>query len=242
DTVQADDAALRAVGTGDAVHALDACLQLIDLLGRDEVGLVEQDDVGEGDLLQHLAGVLEVPADVVRIDDGDDGVEAELVLHLLIDEERLRHWAGVGHAGRLDQDVVELVSAFHEVAEDADEVAADLAAQAAVVGLEQLLLGADDEVAIDADLAELVLDDGDALAVLGGDEVVERGGGAGADEAGQHGDGDAGVGMGGYGKLRVRGKKGSLMSDDTASGGKEVGEGLASSGRVRAARSGDVNL
>ncbi len=112
-------------------------------------------------------------------------------LHLVVDEEGLRDRAGVGQAGRLDEDVVELVAPLHQVAEDADEVAADGAADAAVVHLEDLFLGADDELLIDADLAELVLDDGDALAVLLGEDVVEQRGLAGAEEAGEDGDGDA---------------------------------------------------
>ncbi|GGY87210.1 hypothetical protein GCM10010300_34430 [Streptomyces olivaceoviridis] len=44
--------------------------------------------------------------------------------------------------------------------------------------------------AVDADLAELVLDDGDPQAVVLGKGAVEEGGLAGAEEAGQDGDGD----------------------------------------------------
>jgi hypothetical protein len=50
--------------------------------------------------------------------------------------------------------------------DDADEIAANGAADAAVVHLEDFLVGADDEVVVDADLAELVDDDGEALAVV----------------------------------------------------------------------------
>ena len=114
-----------------------------------------------------------------------------LLLHLVVDEEGLGDRAGVGQAGRLDEDVVEPVAPLHQVAEDADQVAADGAADAAVVHLEDFFLGVDDEVLIDADLAELVLDDGDPLAVLGGEDVVEQRRLAGPEEAGQDGDGDA---------------------------------------------------
>src|SRR5262249_564751 len=62
---------------------------------------------------------------------------------------------------------------------------------APVVHLEDLFLGRDDEVLIDADLAELVLDDRDALAVLCGEDVVEERGFAGPEKPGQHGDRDA---------------------------------------------------
>ena len=129
--------------------------------------------------------------DVLGVDHRHDAVELELLLHLVVDEERLGHRAGVGQAGRLDQDVVEPVLALHQVAEDADQVAADGAADAPVVHLEDLFLGVDDQLLIDADLAELVLDDGDPLAVLGGQDVIQQGRLAGAEKAGQDGDRDS---------------------------------------------------
>ena len=62
----------------------------------------------------------------------------------------------------------------------------------------------DDEILIDADFAELVFDDGDALAVRGGEDVVEQRGFACAEEAGEDSDGNALVGAlrsGGHGNL-----------------------------------------
>ncbi len=79
---------------------------------------------------------------------------------------------------------------LHQPVEDADQVAAHRAADAAVVHLEHFLVGADDEVVVDADLAELVDDHGVALAVLLGEDAVEKGGLAGAEVAGEDGDGD----------------------------------------------------
>ena len=57
-----------------------------------------------------------------------------------------------------DDDAIKLVLALHEAAEDADEVAADGAADAAVVHLEYLFLRVEllfDERIVDADLTEL---------------------------------------------------------------------------------------
>ena len=82
-------------------------------------------------------------------------------LELVVGEEGLGDGPGVGKAGGLDEDVVEAIAALHELAEDADEVAADGAAEAAVVHLEDFLVRVDDEGVVDADLAELVLDDGE---------------------------------------------------------------------------------
>ena len=137
---------LRAQDLRRAVDAADAPLDALQRGRVDQVGLVEQHHVGERDLLGGLVQLVDVLLEVLGVHHGDDGVELELVLELVVDEEGLRDRAGVGHAGGLDQDVVELVAALHEVAEDADQVAAHRAADAAVVHLEDLLLGADDEL------------------------------------------------------------------------------------------------
>src|SRR5690606_6640924 len=63
-------------------------------------------------------------------------------------------------------------------------------ADAAVVHFEHILVGADDQVVVDADLAELIDDDGVTLAVVLGEDAVEQGGLACAEVAGEDGDGD----------------------------------------------------
>ena len=64
------------------------------------------------------------------------------------------------------------------------------AADAAVVHLEYFFVGADDEIVVDADLAEFVDDDGVLLPVRLRQNAVEQRGLAGAEIAGEHGDGD----------------------------------------------------
>ena len=82
-------------------------------------------------------------------------------------------------------------SLLREVAQDAHQVAAHGAAEAAVVHLDDLLfLVLHQDVVVDAGLAELVLDHGDLLAVLLGEDAVEQRGLPGAEEAGEDGDGD----------------------------------------------------
>ena len=93
---------------------------------------------------------------------------------ILVDEERLRHRRRIGEPGRLDDDRVELALAPHQPVDDAHQVAAHGAADAAVVHFEHFLVGADDEVVVDADLAEFVDDDGVFLAVRLGQDAVEQ--------------------------------------------------------------------
>ncbi len=98
---------------------------------------------------------------------------------------------GIGQARGLDEHVVEAIAPLAQLVEHADQVAAHRAADAAVGGLEDLLLGADHQLVIDRHLAELILDHGDALAVLLREDPVEQRGLARAEEPGQHRDRDA---------------------------------------------------
>ncbi|MNX84505.1 hypothetical protein D3C86_1163060 [compost metagenome] len=173
---------------GRRVHALDPGLELLERFRRDEVDLVEEDDVGEGDLLLHLVAVVQVLPDMLGIHQGDDAVQAHLALHLLVDEEGLGDRAGVRHTRRLDDDVVELVLALHEVAEDPDEVTTHGAADAAVIHLEDLFFGADHKLLVDAYFTELVFDHSDALTVLSGEDMVQKGGFSRPEKAGEHRD------------------------------------------------------
>ena len=90
-----------------AVDAADAALDALERGGVDQVGLVEQHQVGEGHLLGRLVELVDVLLEMFRVHHRDDGVERELVLQLVVEEERLRHRARIGHARGLDEDVIE---------------------------------------------------------------------------------------------------------------------------------------
>ena len=92
---------------------------------------------------------------------------------------------------------VEPVAPLEELGEDADEVTAYRAADAAVVHLEDVLgclIPLLDERVVNANVAKLILDHRDSLAVVGCQNVVEQGGFAGAQIARENGDGDSRVG------------------------------------------------
>mmetsp|Transcript_2132 Transcript_2132/g.6575 ORF Transcript_2132/g.6575 Transcript_2132/m.6575 type:complete len:291 (-) Transcript_2132:97-969(-) len=198
----------RHVGVGaplDRREAVDAAQPRLDagelVRLRDEVRLVQQQPVGEGDLRHRLVddplrlhGV-EVPLDVLRVDEGHDPVEARKGLDRVVDEEGLRHRRRVGEPRRLDEDAVQAQLARPdsrgELLEHGDQVRTDRAADAAVHHLDDLLIRLHLRVllkqhVIDANIAELILDDGDLLAVLCGEDMVEQGGLAASEEAGQH--------------------------------------------------------
>jgi hypothetical protein len=63
---------------------------------------------------------------------------------------------------------------FHQPFDDPDEIATHGAADAAIVHFKNLFLRIDDQVVVDADLAELIDDDGISLGMFFGEDAVEQ--------------------------------------------------------------------
>ncbi len=187
--IEGDGATLGLVDDGVRVDGADARLDRLQFGRRDEIGLVEEDDVGEADLLLRLRAVLEGAEEMLGIGDRDHRIELGLRLDLVVHEEGLRHRRRIGEPGGFHQDAVEAARPLHQPLDHADEIATHGAADAAVVHLEDFLVRLDDEIVVDADLAELVDDDGVLLAVVLGEDTVQQRRLAGAEVAGENGDG-----------------------------------------------------
>ena len=129
---------------------------------------------------------LEPVAQPFGIGYGYHRIEPRVLLHVLVDKERLRHRRRIGKARGLDDDGVEFAFSFHQSFEDAHQIAAHGAADAAVIHFEDFFVGADDQIIVDADLAEFVDDHGVFLAVVLRQDAVEQRGFAGAEIARQH--------------------------------------------------------
>ncbi len=160
-----------------------------------EVGLGQQDAIGEADLAARLVVLVERPLGVLGVHHRHHRVEQVLLVDRLVHEEGLRHRPRVGEARGLDDHAVELELALAallaEVAEDAHQVATHGAAQAPVVHLDDLLvLVLHQDLAVHPGLAELVLDHGDALAVLLGEDAIEERRLPGAQESREYRNGD----------------------------------------------------
>jgi hypothetical protein len=122
----------------------------------------------------------------------DDRVQRELGLDVVVHEEGLRDRRGVGEAGRLDDDCVELRDLGVEILERHDEVSPHRAADATVHHLDDLLVRLFREDAlVDADVAKLVLDDREPQPVVRVlEDVVEKRRLSAAEETGEDGDGN----------------------------------------------------
>src|SRR6185437_7256554 len=186
--VERDLGALRLVQPGVRIDAANAGLDVAQFFGRDQVRLVEQDHIGKRDLVLGLGRVLEPVVEPLGVGDGNHGVELGAPADVLVHEKGLRHRRRIGQSRGLDDDGVELAFAAHQAVEDAHQVAAHGAADAAVVHLEHFLVGADHQIVVDADFAEFVDDHGVFLAVRLRQDAVEQCGLAGAEIARQHRD------------------------------------------------------
>ncbi len=207
-----------AVNGGEGVDLADTAFDRFEFGGGNKVGFVEDEDIGEGELFTDFVLGIKVEGEVFGVDHGDDSIHLEFFLESVVDKEGLDDGTGIGQAGCFDEDAVEAVFSFEEGAEDADQVAADGAADAAVVHFEDFLVGTDDQLMVYTDFAEFVFDHSDAMAVVLTQNAVEKSGFAGTEEAGEDGDGDAIVGSLGSGHTEMCSVEPALAS--------RVGEGL----------------
>ena len=189
DQVQADIGPLRPVDRRQRVDPADRGLDPLQFDLIDQVGLVQDDLVGKGDLLDRFLRIDKAQGQVLGVDHGGHRIQSGPGLDIVVNEEGLGDRAGIGQARGLDDDGVETAFSLHQAGEHPDQVAAHRAADAAVVHLEDLFIGPDHQVVVDADFAEFVDDHRIAFAMLLGEDAVEQGGLAGAEIAGQDGDG-----------------------------------------------------
>lgn len=183
----------------------------------DCIHFIQQDDIREFDLIDQqindralilwanflaaifqLFGRSEVPLEVDCVDHRHHGVESGDILQtearLIAKEERFRDWHRLGNTGGLDQEVIEspLVSQAPHFPE---QVIAQGAADAAIAHFDQLLLFATqlraplgNQAGIDIHLAHVVDDDRHTQAVPVIENVIEQGGLARSEKAGEDGD------------------------------------------------------
>lgn len=121
-----------------------------------------------------LRALIDLSDEMLCVDDRDDGIELRIPTDVIVDEERLRHRRRIGKPGGFDDDPVELPAPFHKSFQNPDEIASNGAANAPVVHLKYLLVGVDDQIIVDSDLAEFIHDDGVALAMRLGQNAIEQ--------------------------------------------------------------------
>ena len=150
----------------------------------DQIALVEQDHVAVDHLgARHLA-LQDRGAEVLGIHQGDDRIEAGEIAQVAAQEGH-RHRQRIGQAGGLDHQVVDLLGSLQNAINGLQQLAVDRAADAAVAELHRVVPRGDDQVVVDADFAEFIHQHRRFQALLVGEDVVEQGGLARSEEAGE---------------------------------------------------------
>ena len=174
---------------GKRIETAQAGLDHTQILLGHQIGLVQDNLVGKGNLFAGLAAVGKAKEHMFGVNHRGDTIELGARLDVLIDKEGLGHRPRIGQACGFNNDGVKAALALHQARQDPDQVAAHRAANAAIVHLKDLFVGTDDQVIIDTDLAKLIDDHRITLAVILREDAVEQGGLTGAEIAGQNGNG-----------------------------------------------------
>mmetsp|Transcript_16097 Transcript_16097/g.44583 ORF Transcript_16097/g.44583 Transcript_16097/m.44583 type:complete len:398 (+) Transcript_16097:166-1359(+) len=192
DLLQRRAAALGLDHGGEFVDHLEAVLQRLLLVGLHEVHLVQEDLVGEGDLLQRFVHgslrllLIQVQCQMLAIGQADDGVDEVVLADLGVRLHGVHDGGWVGKAGGLQQDGIEVLAALRQLSEGADQVAAHGTTHAPVVHGDQILWCVQrfrDETIVDADFSELILQDADLPLVLLLEDVIHESRLSGSEEA-----------------------------------------------------------
>ena len=89
-----NEAAFGAMDHGSWIERANARLYLGELVGRNEIDLVDEDRIGEGNLLRRLMAVLQPSGKVLSVDDRDDAVELCFRTDFLVDKKVCATGAG----------------------------------------------------------------------------------------------------------------------------------------------------
>jgi hypothetical protein len=179
----------RSVNTGIGIDPANARFDRGEVVRRDQIGLVEQHDVGETKLLLRLRSTIDLTKKVLGVDHGHNGIELGPAADIFIDKKCLRDGRGIGQPGRLHDDTIHAAPAPHQAAKNSYEIATHRAADAAVVHFENFFFRIDDEIIVNSDLAEFIDNDGIALAVRLREDPVEQRGLSRPEITGDHRDG-----------------------------------------------------
>src|ERR1700736_6739028 len=91
-----DTAAFGAMDAGIRIDSANARFDRGEIIPGDQIGLVEQHDIGETKLLLRLRGSIDLAEKVLGVDHRHDGIELGLAADVIVDKKRLRDGCRIG--------------------------------------------------------------------------------------------------------------------------------------------------
>ena len=147
-----------------------------------QIALVQQQQIAVEDLGAGHLPLQQLFAEVLRIHQGDDRIQAGEIPQITAQEGH-RHRQGIRQAGGFHHQVVHRLGALQDSVYRIEKLAIDGATDAAVAELHHLVTGGHHQIVVDADLPEFVHQHRRAQALLVGEDVVQQGGFSGSKEA-----------------------------------------------------------
>ena len=181
-------AALAAVDDRCRIDPANALLDIRKLIVGHQVGLVEKHNIGKGQLFLRFVRLVDLVEQVLGIDDGDDCIKAGLGLHIVVDEEGLGDRCGIGQ-------IPWSRSGWHRngFAVSSSPSMMRMRSPRTVQQMQPLFISKTSSSESTTrslsmpDFAELIDDDGIALAMVFGEDAIEQGCFACTKVSGQHG-------------------------------------------------------
>ena len=100
------------------------------------------------------------------INERDNSIKREFIPNLIIHKKCLRNWPRISKPSRFDQDVVEFISSFHQVAKNPDQIPSHSATNAPIRHLKDLFISIDHKTLINANFPILILNDSNAFTMF----------------------------------------------------------------------------
>ena len=151
----------------------EGVLHLFQPLLAHQIGLVEQQNIAVDNLSAAHVTRQQIQGKVLRIHQGDDGVQAALIPQFAAQEGH-GHGQRVRQTRRLHNDVIQPLGLGQQSIHGLHQFPVDGAADTTVAQLHHDIAGGYDQVVINADLTELVDQDSHFQAVLVAENVVEQ--------------------------------------------------------------------
>ncbi len=180
---------LRAKDAGMRIKAQDLVLESGQSFFADEINFVDQDKIGQSDLFPGNLGFFELGRKLLSIDNGDDRIQPRVLLELRNVQERLRNRARIGHAGRFDEDIVELI-AFQQLLDAFDQIFPNGAANAAVAQFDHIFGLRFNQFPVDSGFADFVDDHSEPVIGLLFQDIIKECGFPRTEEPGEDADSD----------------------------------------------------
>lgn len=157
--------ALRLNQTSERVDGSDTVLHFLELIGRHQIDLVQNNTIREGNLVLGFIDVavrlllIKMDTNMLGVNQAHDAVNAEVILQQRVGVEGENNGGRIGQTSRLQENALEILSAADQHSKGSHQIASDRAANAAIIHGNNVFLGSQilaDQSIINSNFSKLI--------------------------------------------------------------------------------------